>query len=94
MFKSLVGCCFQRTKKSNTHKTTPRRKAFLTLWTNLFFLPNIGAMAIAPYGNFNIYPFGFVGVFMGKHPTKLFFLPIFILGALKTAPYGDSNDIK
>jgi len=35
---------------------------------------------------FNIYPFSFVGVFMGKHPTKLFFLPIFIRGALKTAP--------
>ena len=72
--KSLVGCCFQRTKKPNTHKITPRRKAFLTLWGRLFFLPNIGAMAIAPYV---------------KH---LFFLPIFILGALKTAPYGDFNE--
>jgi len=92
MFKSLVGCCFQRTTKPNTHKITSCRKAYLTLSEGFFFLPNIGAMAIAPYGNFNICPFGFVGVFMGKHPTKLFFLPIFILGALKTAPYGDSYE--
>jgi len=68
--KSLVGCCFQRTKKPNTHKITPRRKAYFTLSKRLFFFPNIGAIAIVPYV---------------KH---LFFLPIFICGALKTAPYG------
>jgi len=69
MVKNLVGCCFQRTKKTNTHKITPRRKAYLTLSKRFFFLSNIGAMAIAPYV---------------KH---LFFLAIFIFGALKTAPY-------
>jgi len=68
--KSLVGCCFQRTKKTNTHKITPRRKAYLTFSKRFFFWSNIGAIAIAPYV---------------KH---LFFLPIFICGALKTAPYG------
>ena len=47
--KSLVGCCFQRTKKPNTHKATPRRKAYPTLFKRLFFLPNLGAIAIAPY---------------------------------------------
>jgi len=72
--KSLVGCCFQRTKKPNTHKITPRRKAFLTLSKRFFFLSNIGAIAIAPY----------VKILLGH----LFFLPIFICGALKTAPYG------
>jgi len=72
--KSLVGCCFQRTKKQNTHKITPRRKAYLTLSKRFFFLPNIGAMAIAPY--------------VRSLSAKLFFLPIFICGALKTAPYG------
>ena len=45
--KSLVGCRFQRTKKQNTHKITPRRKAYLTLSERFFFLPNIGAIAIA-----------------------------------------------
>jgi len=76
--KNLVGCCFQRTKKPNTHKITPRRKAYLTLFKRFFFLPNIGAIAIAPY----------VKTLSGK----LFFLPIFINGALKTAPYGDFNE--
>jgi len=37
--KKLVGCCFQRTKKPNTHKATPRRKAFFTLSEKLFFMP-------------------------------------------------------
>jgi len=74
MVKNLVGCCFQRTKKPNTHKIIPRRKAYLTLFKRLFFLPNIGAMAIAPY----------VRTLSGH----LFFLPIFICGALKTVPYG------
>jgi len=72
--KSLVECCFQRTKKPNTHKITPRRKAYLTLSKRFFFLSNIGAMAIATY----------VKTLSGY----LFFLPIFICGALKTAPYG------
>jgi len=71
--KSLVGCCFQRTKKSNTHKITLRQKAYYTLSKRFFFLSNIGAMAIAPY----------VKILSGK----LFFLPIFICGALKIAPY-------
>jgi len=72
--KSLIGCYFQHTKKSNTHKITPRRKAYLTLSKRFFFLSNIGAIAIAPY----------VRTLSGN----LFFLPIFICGALKTAPYG------
>jgi len=72
--KAFVGCCFQRTKKPNRHKTTPRRKAYLTLSKRFFFLPNIGAIAIAPY----------IKTLSGH----LFFLPIFICGALKTAPYG------
>jgi hypothetical protein len=72
--KSLVGCCFQRTKKPNTHKIIPRRKAYLILFKSFFFLSNIGAMAIASY----------IRTLSGK----LFFLPIFICGALKTAPYG------
>ena len=46
--KSSVGCCFQRTQKTNTHKITPRRKAYLTFSKRFFFLANIGAMAIAP----------------------------------------------
>jgi len=74
-WRSLVGCCFQRTKKPNTHKITPRQKAYLTLSERFFFLPNIGAIAITPY----------VKTLSGK----LFFLPIFIFGALETAPYGD-----
>jgi hypothetical protein len=78
--KTFVGCCFQRTKKPNTHKTTPRRKAYLTLSERFFFLPNIGAMAIAPY----------VRTLSGN----LFFLPIFIGGALKTAPYGGLKNQK
>jgi len=71
--KSLVGCCFQRTKKPNTHKITPRRKAYLTLSERFFFLSNLGAIAIAPY--------------VKSLSARLFFLPIFICGALKTAPY-------
>jgi len=52
--KTLVGCCFQRTKKPNTHKITPLQKAFLTLSGRLFFLPIllIGALGNAPYGGF------------------------------------------
>jgi hypothetical protein len=75
--KSSVGCCFQRTQKTNTHKITPRRKAYLTFSKRFFFLANIGAMAIAPY----------VKILLGH----LFFLPIFICGALKTAPYGGKH---
>jgi len=72
--RTFVGCCFQRTKKPNTHKITPRRKAYLTLSKRFFFLSNIGVIAIAPY----------VRTLSGNP----FFLPIFICGALKTAPYG------
>jgi len=45
-------------------------KPIFKIKTWLFFLPYVGAMAIAPYGK------------------QLFFLPIFLLGTLKTAPYG------
>jgi len=78
--KAFVGCCFQRTTKSNTYKITPCRKAYLTLSKRLFFLANLGAMAIAPY----------VKALSGNP----FFLPIFICGALKTAPYGGFRNLK
>jgi hypothetical protein len=74
---SLVGCCFQRTIKPNTHKITPRRKAYLILSKRFFFLSNIGAIAIAPY--------------VKTFSEKLFFLPTFICGALKTA---NANDLR
>jgi len=49
--KKCVGCCFQRTKKPNTHKITSPRKAFLTLSGELFFLLILinGALKTAPY---------------------------------------------
>jgi len=78
--KSLVGFCFQRTTKPNIQKITSRRKAYLTISKRFFFLSNIGAMAIAPY----------VKILSGH----LFFLPIFICGALKTAPYGGFIHLK
>jgi len=50
--KKSVGCCFQRTTKPNTHKTTSRRKAFLTLTAKLYFLPILIMVRwkTAPYG--------------------------------------------
>jgi len=69
--KSLVGCCFQHTIKPNTHKITLRRKAYLTLSKRFFSLSNIGIGAMA----------------IALYVKHLFFLAIFICGALKTAPY-------
>jgi len=68
--KTLVGCCFQRTTKPNRHKIIFRQKAFSSLLRH-FFLPNIGAMAIAPY--------------LRSLSAKLSFLPIFINGALENS---------
>ena len=50
--KSLVGCCFQRTIKPNTHKIISHQKIFFALSEKPFFLPILfnGALANAPYG--------------------------------------------
>ena len=52
-----------------------------------FFMLIVGAMAIAPYGCFNVCLFGFDGVVRGLHPTNIDFMPILLNGALGNAPY-------
>jgi len=49
-----------------------------------YFMPDIGAMAIAPYGFLNIKSLS----------ANLFFMPILFYGALKTAPYGGFTNQK
>ena len=48
-----------------------------------FFMPDVGAMAIAPYGCLNI----------KNLSAKLYFMPILFCGALETAPYESSTII-
>jgi len=60
----------------------------------LSFMPNISAIAIAPYKFFRLYHFKlstfyFDGVVRGLHPTKLYFLPILFRDALENSTLRD-----
>ena len=60
----------------------------------LSFMPNISAIAIAPYKFFRLYHFKlstfyFDGVVRGLHPTKLYFMSIWFFGALENSILGN-----
>ena len=59
------------------------------------FMPNVGAMAIAPYGLKKLHhsilsPFGFDGV-VGDYTLRFYFMPISFNGALENSTLQDSK---